>query len=102
MWTINELFYGPEPALTYIYEYPKLKPVEDVVVKELNHAKEKKGHNGEVHLKVDMCCEACVKKVRRILIELDGAHSPLLRTHSWIENHFHCVLVSPQRLSILP
>ncbi|KAG0624104.1 hypothetical protein M758_3G224700 [Ceratodon purpureus] len=75
MWTINELFYGPEPALTHIYEYSDLKPVEVGVVKEQNHAKEKKGNNGDVHLKVDMCCEACVRKVRRVLIELNGVNS---------------------------
>jgi len=38
--------------------------------------KDKKSKNGhEVHLKVDMCCEACVRKVRRVLIELSGVTS---------------------------
>lgn len=73
MWSINELFYGPEPALTHIYEYSK--PVEVGVVKEQNHPKDKKGNHGDLHLKVDMCCEACVKKVRRVLIELNGVSS---------------------------
>lgn len=73
MWTINELFYGPEPALTHIYEYSK--PVEVGVVKEQNVSKDKKNNHGEVHLKVDMCCEACVRKVRKVLIELNGVNS---------------------------
>jgi len=79
MWTINELFYGPEPALTHIYEYSHLKPVEVGVVEpeQINHVKDKKGKNGHdvLHLKVDMCCEACVRKVRQVLIELTGVTS---------------------------
>jgi copper chaperone CopZ len=71
MWSINELFYGPEPALT---QY--LKPVDVGVVKPNEQVKDKKGKHGhEVHLRVDMCCEACVRKVRRVLTELSGVTS---------------------------
>lgn len=59
--------------LAYIYEYSHLKPVQVGVVKEqINQAEEKKGKNGDVHLKVDICCVACIRKVRRVLIELNG------------------------------
>lgn len=77
MWTINELFYGSEPALTHIYEYSPVKPVEVGFVKlELINRVKDKGKNGhDVHLKVDMCCEACVRKVRRVLFELSGVTS---------------------------
>jgi hypothetical protein len=36
---------------------------------------QQKGHHGDLLLRVDMCCEACVKKVRRVLIELNGTDS---------------------------
>lgn len=36
---------------------------------------QQKGHHGDLLLRVDMCCEACVKKVRKVLIELNGTDS---------------------------
>ncbi|CAM6040100.1 unnamed protein product [Sphagnum compactum] len=74
MWTVKDLFYGPEAAITHQYAYPN--PVEEVA-KENMPTHERKG---DVQLKVAICCEACVKKVRRVLIETAGVNAVYVDT----------------------